>query len=115
VPDFLGLVGDAADEYPGVAGIGAVGAARLLNRHGPIESFPSAVLGERHQTALLFKRLATLRADAVVFRDVDELRWRGPTEAFAAWTQRFNAPKLLDRCRRAQASLDAPGFNDGSR
>jgi 5'-3' exonuclease len=107
VPDFLALVGDAADGYPGLAGIGAVGAARLLNRHGPIESFPSAVLGERHQTALLFKRLATLRADAVLFRDVDQLRWRGPTEAFIAWTQRLNAPKLLDRCRRAQASLVA--------
>ena len=64
IPDFLALVGDAADGYPGIAGIGAVGAARLLNRHGPIEAFPPEVLGERREQALLFKRLATLRRDA---------------------------------------------------
>src|SRR5213075_1522464 len=56
IPDFLALVGDAADGYPGIAGIGAVGAARLLNRHGPIEAFPPDVLGARREHALLFKR-----------------------------------------------------------
>ena len=89
IPDFLALVGDAADGYPGIPGIGAVGAARLLNRHGAIEEFPPAVLGERRDLALLFKKLATLRTDAPLFRDVDELRWRGPTDAFAAWAERI--------------------------
>jgi len=106
IPDFLALVGDAADGYPGMAGIGAVGAAQLLNRHGPIEQFPANVLGAQRETALLFKRLATLRTDAALFRNVDDLRWRGPTDAFAAWTERVGAPKLLERCLKAQAALD---------
>ena len=104
IPDYLALVGDAADGYPGIAGIGAVGAARLLNRHGPIESFPDAVLGERRTQALLFKRLATLRSDAKLFGDVEQLRWRGPTPAFAAWTERAGAPRLLERCLAAAAA-----------
>src|SRR3954467_4824842 len=57
IPDYLALVGDAADAYPGISGIGAVGAARLLNQHGPIESFPGKVLGAQLENALLFKRL----------------------------------------------------------
>src|SRR5436190_7414358 len=77
IPDWLALVGDAADGYPGIEGIGAVGAARLLNRHGPIESFPPALLGDRLELALLFKRLATLRTDAKLFRGAEALRWRG--------------------------------------
>lgn len=109
IPDFLALVGDAADGYPGIAGIagiGAVGAARLLERHGPIEAFPPEVLGgERREQALLFKQLATLRSDAVLFDDVERLRWRGPTPGFAAWAQRMNAPRLLERCLAAQAAL----------
>src|SRR5205085_9972416 len=64
IPDFLALVGDAADGYPGIAGIGAVGAARLINQYGAIEAFPRNVLGEQLDRALLFKRLATLRTDA---------------------------------------------------
>src|SRR5215831_18106009 len=63
IPDFLALVGDAADGYPGISGIGSVSAARLLNRYGAIETFPAAVLGDRRDLALLFKRLATLRTD----------------------------------------------------
>ena len=98
IPDFLALVGDAADGYPGIPGIGSVTAAQLLNRHGAIENFPPAVLGERRDLALLFKNLATLRTDAALFRDVDELRWRGPTTAFASWTKRMEAPRLLERC-----------------
>ena len=105
IADFLALVGDAADGYPGIAGIGAVGAARLLNKYGPIESFPADLLGERIDDALLFKRLATLRTDARLFRSVKALRWRGATDAFAAWTARAEAPRLLDRCRAAQAAL----------
>jgi 5'-3' exonuclease len=98
IPDYLALVGDAADGYPGISGIGAVGAARLLNRHGPIESFPPELLGERNAQALLFKRLATLRTDAKLFGSVKTLRWPGPTAAFAAWTERAKAPRLLERC-----------------
>ena len=69
IPDFLALVGDAADGYPGIAGIGAVTAARLLNRYGAIEAFPPDVLGDRRDLALRFKQLATLRTDAVLFRN----------------------------------------------
>ncbi|HWZ72313.1 MAG TPA: 5'-3' exonuclease H3TH domain-containing protein [Casimicrobiaceae bacterium] len=106
IPDFLALVGDAADGYPGIAGIGSVTAARLLNRYGKIEDFPAALLGERRKLALLFKDLATLRTDAPLFRDVDELRWRGPTSAFASWTKRMKAPGLLERSLEARAALD---------
>jgi 5'-3' exonuclease len=102
IPDFLALVGDAADGYPGIAGIGPVTAARLLNLHGTIESFPSAVLGDSRDLALLFKDLATLRTDAHLFRDVDELKWRGPTEAFAACAENLGETRLLERCRKAQ-------------
>jgi 5'-3' exonuclease len=97
IPDFLALVGDAADGYPGIAGIGAVTAARLLNQYGPIERFPATVLGDGRDRALLFKQLATLRTDAPLFRDVDELEWRGPTDAFAAWVQRLGDARLLER------------------
>jgi len=104
IPDYLALVGDVADGYPGIDGIGAVGAARLLNRHGAIEAFPPAVLGDRLPRALLFKQLATLCTDAPLFRRAEALRWRGPTAAFAAWTERANAPRLLDRCVKASAA-----------
>jgi 5'-3' exonuclease len=106
IPDFLALVGDAADGYPGIAGIGSVTAARLLNRYGKIEDFPPALLGEHRKMALLFKDLATLRTDAPLFRDVDALRWCGPTGAFASWTKRMKAPRLLERSIEAQTALD---------
>ena len=106
IPDYLALVGDAADGYPGIEGIGAVGAARLLNQHGPIEAFPAKVLGDQREAALLFKRLATLDAGARLFDDVDSLRWQGPTDAFAAWTERMGAPKLLQRALAAQAKVE---------
>jgi 5'-3' exonuclease len=105
IPDFLALVGDVADGYPGISGIGAIGAAQLLNRYGVIEKFPPALLGDRRELALLFKHLATLRTDAPLFRNVDELRWCGPTDAFASWTERMGAPRLLERCLKAQMAL----------
>jgi 5'-3' exonuclease len=105
IPDYLALVGDAADGYPGIEGIGAVGAARLLNRHGAIEAFGPAVLGDRLPLALLFKQLATLRIDAPLFERADTLRWRGPTDAFAAFCARANAPRLLERCLKASAAM----------
>jgi len=104
IPDYLALVGDSADGYPGIDGIGAKSAARLLTQHGPIEAFPPNVLGEQREQALLFKRLATLRIDAPLFDDVDALQWRGPTDAFAAWAQRIEAPRLLARARDASTA-----------
>src|SRR5438270_119118 len=101
IPDLLALVGDAADGYPGILGIGARTAAQLLNRYGAIESFPSNVLGEQRYLALLFKNLATLRTDAPLFKKVEMLRWRGATPAFAAWADRMKALRLLERCEKA--------------
>ncbi|MGE5441576.1 MAG: 5'-3' exonuclease [Bacteroidota bacterium] len=103
IPDYLGLVGDAADGFPGIAGIGPKTAAQLLNRHGPIERFPAGVLGEQQSDALLFKRLATLIVDAPLFADVDALRWNGPGAGFAEWARRIARPRLLDRAQRARA------------
>jgi 5'-3' exonuclease len=106
IPDYLALVGDAADGYPGMPGIGSVTAARLLNRHGRIEDFPPEVLGDSRDLALLFKQLATLRTDARLFEDLDELRWRGPTRAFAACAEQMDAARLLARSLEAQAALE---------
>jgi len=102
IPDFLALVGDAQDGFPGIRGIGNVTAGKLLNRHGPIESFPAGVLdGENRELALLFKDLATLRTDAPLFDDVDELRWTGPGEGFAAWAERIGDDRLPGRAGKA--------------
>jgi 5'-3' exonuclease len=104
IADYLALAGDSADGYPGIPGIGAVTAAQLINRYGGIEAFPPSVLGERRDLALLFKKLATLRTDASLFRDVDALRWRGPTAAFGSWVERMSAPRLLERARKLIAA-----------
>jgi 5'-3' exonuclease len=105
IPDLLALVGDAADGYPGIPGIGKVTAARLVMRHGRIEDFPPESLGDHRELALLFKTLATLRTDAPLFEDVDELRWRGPTPAFAALAERMGDTRLVERARKAQGNL----------
>lgn len=104
IPDYLALVGDSADGYPGIAGIGAVSAARMLNRYGAIETFPPEVLGERREQALLFKTLATLRDDAPLFRNVDDLQWQGPKPAFDAWAKKMDAESLVARCEKLRAS-----------
>ena len=104
IPDFLALVGDSADGYPGLEGIGRVGAARLITKYGPIEQFPPAVLGERRELALLFKNLATLRTDAPLFDDVERLRWRGPPERFVAWAAQSGDERLLTRAQQAPVS-----------
>ena len=101
IPDFLALVGDAADGYPGIPGIGRITAARLLNRHGFVETFPEEVLGELRPLALLFKDLATLRTNAPLFGDVEELRWRGPTSSFAECVELLGDSRLLERSQRA--------------
>jgi len=77
VPDYLALVGDAADGYPGIPRFGAKTAARVLARYGAIEQFPAEVLGDHRDDALLFKKLATLISDAPLFDDVEELRFQG--------------------------------------
>jgi 5'-3' exonuclease len=106
IPDLLALVGDAQDGYPGIRGIGRATAARLLNQYGPIEAFPAGVLGEERERALLFKDLATLRTDARLFRDVDELRWRGSAGDFAAWAERMGDGRLLRRCLEARVTME---------
>jgi 5'-3' exonuclease len=97
IPDWLALVGDSADGYPGIAGIGKVGAARLIGQYGPIEEFPESVLAGRLDAALLFKRLATLRSDLALIDDVEELRWRGPTPDLALWAGLTGDDRLLTR------------------
>jgi 5'-3' exonuclease len=107
IPDFLALVGDTADGYPGLEGIGRVGAARLVNKHGAIENFPPEVLGERMELALLFKTLATLRTDAPLFNDIDALKWRGPTPAFTELAGKIGDARLLERCQKAAAKMQS--------
>ncbi len=102
IPDFLALVGDSADGYPGIAGIGKVTAARLIAAHGPLEQFPPEVLsGRNRELALLFKDLATLRTDAPLFAGPDELRWRGPQPEFAAWAADAGDARLAERAAAA--------------
>jgi len=104
IPDYLALVGDSSDGYPGMAGIGPKGAASLIARHGRIEDFPPQVLGDRRELALLFKKLATLRADAPLFTNVDKLQWRGPTAKFADYAARFEDARLVARAAKALAA-----------
>ena len=101
IPDFLALVGDAADGYPGIAGIGRMSAARLLNLYGALEDFPATVLGERREKALLFKNLATLRTDAQLFADVEALRWQGPLDTFASFEAKFGDARVMARAMKA--------------
>ena len=105
IPDLLALVGDSADGYPGIDGIGAVTARRLIDRYGAIEDFPPEILaGERRELARLFKRLATLRTDAALFADVEALRWRAPTEGFDAWAAKIGDARRLARSRGTATS-----------
>ena len=96
IPDYLALVGDAADGYPGIPGIGPKTAASLLARYGPIEDFPEGA-GLDRERALLFKRLATLVSDAPLFDGVDALEWRGPTAEFPKWAARIGDAKIVPR------------------
>ena len=107
IPDYLALVGDSADGYPGIAGIGPKGAGRLLTRYGKIEDFPPDILGEQRDLALLFKTLATLRTDAPLFANIDELRWRGPTSGFASFCERMGDSRLPARAAKATAKAMA--------
>jgi 5'-3' exonuclease len=106
IPDYLALVGDAADGYPGLPGWGAKSAAAVLARYGHLESIPddwrtwgvnaasparlAQTLARERDRALLFRLLATLRTDVTVFESVDDLRWTGPTPAFAPLAARLD-------------------------
>ena len=100
IPDYLALVGDAADGFPGLAGWGAKSAAAVLARYGHLEAIPAdwrtwgvnaaspaalaATLARERDRAFLFRDLATLRTDIPLFESVDALQWKGPTPAFAS-------------------------------
>jgi 5'-3' exonuclease len=100
IPDYLALVGDAADGFPGIQGTGPKSAVRLITKYGCIEDFPREVLGDQRENALLFKKLATLRTDAKLFRNVDELRWHGPTPKFAAIAEKIGSARLAKRVEK---------------
>ena len=101
IPDFLALVGDSADGYPGIPGIGKTGAAKLLNQYGAIEKFPKEILQKQRKHALRFKQLATLRTDATLFDNIDQLQWLGPAPDFSIWATKIGAQKLIERARAA--------------
>ncbi|MEP6733335.1 MAG: 5'-3' exonuclease H3TH domain-containing protein [bacterium] len=105
IPDYLALVGDSADGYPGLAGYGPKTAARLIERYGALEDFPPDTLGTQLERALLFKTLATLRTDAPLFAAVDELQWRGSTPAFTDWVEKIDDARLLPRVLELEKAL----------
>jgi len=118
IPDYLALVGDAADGYPGLAGWGAKSTAAVLAKFGHLESIPedwrewhvnaanagalAHTLSEEREQAMLFRTLATLRTDIPLFDDVDELRWDGPTPGFEAIAARFDAAKTESKRKRGR-------------
>lgn len=122
IPDYLALVGDSADGFPGIAGWGAKAAAQALSQYPHLEDIPtgwtawhpsikkarslSESLFGGWNDALLYRTLATLRLDVPVFETVDNLRWQGPTSNFAAFCQRMKASDLL---RRVLAKAPAEG------
>jgi len=123
IPDWLALVGDSADGFPGLPGFGAKSAAALLTRYGHIEKIPddgrlwdvpglrgvdrlAATLTAGREVAALFKVLATLRTDADV-GTVDDWKWTGPTKKFAAWCERFDQPRLLQRAQKLEKARNA--------
>jgi 5'-3' exonuclease len=121
IPDYLAVVGDSADGFPGVQGWGAKAAALVLSRYFHLEEIPkdwrqwdpsirraralSESLSAAWNDALLFRTLATLRLDVPVFDSVDELCWKGPRPEFDAYCQRMKSPDLLRRVKSAAARL----------
>jgi len=105
IPDYLALVGDAADGYPGIKGVGPRTAASLIGRFGRIEDFPSEILDSQRELALLFKDLATLRTDLPLFKGIDEIRWRGPASSFAAVAEKIGEIRLATRIRNLSAKV----------
>ncbi|MFN2603954.1 MAG: 5'-3' exonuclease H3TH domain-containing protein [Gemmatimonadaceae bacterium] len=105
IPDYLALVGDSADGYPGLPGCGPKTAVSLINKYGHIEDFPASSIGESRQQALLFKDLANLRSDAPLFKKVDELQWRGPMDSFSGIAEKIGDPRLAIRARDVATHL----------
>ena len=121
IPDYLGLVGDSADGFPGLPQWGAKSAAAVLRRYVHLEEIPdfhgrwevtvrgaanlNATLRERWGEALLFRDLATLRVDRSLVDDIDDLRWSGPTPAFANLAPTLDAGALVDRAKRLAESV----------
>jgi len=105
IPDYLALVGDSADGYPGIKGLGPRTAASLIGRFGRIEDFPSEILDSQRELALLFKDLATLRTDLPLFKEIDEIRWRGPASSFAAVAEKIGEVRLATRIRNLSAKV----------
>ena len=122
IPDYLALVGDSADGYPGLPGWGAKSSAAVLAKFGHIESIPAdpkewrvnannastlaATLERDRKLALLFRDLATLRVDIPVFESVDELEWKGPTDRFAALATLFDSAKTESRTSQGRGKRE---------
>ena len=120
IPDWLALVGDSADGYPGLPGWGATSSAAVLARYHHLEHIPhlakdwdvsvrgaprlAATLMQQRERALLFRELARLRTDAPLGADVDALRWSGPRADFASWSERLGTPQLHDRASTLAAA-----------
>ena len=101
IADYLALVGDSADGYPGIPGCGAKTAANLISRYGHIEKFPAEVFQQNNrELALLFKDLATLRTNAPLFKNVEELRWKGPLDSFPAVAKQIDDVRLAERVQK---------------
>jgi 5'-3' exonuclease len=106
IADYLALVGDSADGYPGIPGCGAKTAANLIGRYGHIEEFPAEVFQDNNRRlALLFKDLATLRRNAPLFKSVEELRWKGPLESFPAVAKHIGDERLAERVQKLVQTL----------
>jgi len=106
IADYLALVGDAADGYPGIKGLGAKTSAALINRLGHIEEFPAEVMSNTNrELALLFKELAILRTDIPLFKKVDALRWKGPTADFPKLTKKIGEVRLAERVEKLKKRI----------
>jgi 5'-3' exonuclease len=131
IPDYLALVGDAADGYPGLPGWGAKSSAAVLAKFVHLESIPldyrqwhvnaanasalAATLARERERALLFRTLATLRTDIPLFEDVEQLRWHGPTPVFAALAARLDAARTGTKTSTASRSGGAPVLKSRAR
>jgi len=108
IPDYLALVGDSADGYPGIKGLGPRTAATLINGYGHLEDFPGEILSATNrELALLFKDLATLRIDIPLFKKVDELKWQGPTAAFASMVDKIGDKRLASRVEKLRKGIQS--------
>ena len=106
IPDYLALVGDSADGYPGIPGLGSKTAATLINRYGHIEQFPTGAFKDDNlERALLFKDLATLRTDAPLFTDVEQLRWQGAMNGFQQVAEKIGDGRLAKRVFELEKKL----------